>query len=321
MDSRDNDMQTPLHVASEAGHVEVVKFLIDQQAHVDAITKTDSYTPLFLATRAGNVEVVKELVARGADMRLADKRKLTPLEIAREIALLKILVGGDPEYFNQVVGSDMSPIRFAANSHTKEFFLSVALFQANATYHGDFSKEFDKAVEFWELIAYEGQGSCLHVVARLGDLLSCRVLVNLGADIDLENSVGQTPLDIAIYHGHSKLVDYFFELDTELTKKSTSQAKCAPQRLKQQVSVDLGSANKKLGKTTQINDSQSTAFQKIGAPSNFAFACVLAWKFVEEVQNIFAKVRSRGIVSPAKFDTFVQLMDLDDLVVSVSNLS
>lgn len=48
--------QTPLHVASRLGNVDIVMLLLQHGADVDATTK-DLYTPLHIAAKEGQEEV------------------------------------------------------------------------------------------------------------------------------------------------------------------------------------------------------------------------------------------------------------------------
>lgn len=48
--------QTPLHVASRLGNVDIVMLLLQHGAAVDATTK-DLYTPLHIAAKEGQEEV------------------------------------------------------------------------------------------------------------------------------------------------------------------------------------------------------------------------------------------------------------------------
>lgn len=50
--------QTPLHVASRLGNVDIVMLLLQHGARVDATTK-DLYTPLHIAAKEGQEEVSK----------------------------------------------------------------------------------------------------------------------------------------------------------------------------------------------------------------------------------------------------------------------
>jgi ankyrin repeat protein len=62
---------TPLHLAAQNGHLDVVEFLVEQQAEVNA-KETDGWTPLYLAAHNGHFDVVKFLVEQQAELNAKD---------------------------------------------------------------------------------------------------------------------------------------------------------------------------------------------------------------------------------------------------------
>ena len=64
---RDSAGRTPLHWASRAGHVDIVKLLLDRGVDVDALDNVRG-TPLHLASRFGYVNVVFCLIENGCDV-------------------------------------------------------------------------------------------------------------------------------------------------------------------------------------------------------------------------------------------------------------
>ena len=65
VNARGNNGATPLHIASEAGHVDAAKVLIAAGGHLEARTKINS-TPLRFALRRGHREVALTLLRAGA---------------------------------------------------------------------------------------------------------------------------------------------------------------------------------------------------------------------------------------------------------------
>ena len=76
------DGWTPLHYAASGGGFEVVRWLLEQGAQIDAPSPNRS-TALMMAARYGASESVELLLARGADTRLRNDRGLTAADFAR----------------------------------------------------------------------------------------------------------------------------------------------------------------------------------------------------------------------------------------------
>ncbi len=73
---------TPLHYAASGAGVDVLRWLIEQGAALDAAAPNRS-TPLMMAARYGASESVEILLARGADTRPRNDRGLAAADFAR----------------------------------------------------------------------------------------------------------------------------------------------------------------------------------------------------------------------------------------------
>lgn len=90
---------TPLHLVAGMGNVEIALLLINAGADVNAINEF-GWTPLYCAVSASslifdvgdNAAVIDLLVKNGADITIADKSSLTPLDIAEKTMAEAVLI-------------------------------------------------------------------------------------------------------------------------------------------------------------------------------------------------------------------------------------
>lgn len=72
---------TPLHYAASTGQVNVMSFLLENYAYIDAASPNGT-TPLMMASMYGSPESVKLLLDQGADPLLKNEQGLTALQFA-----------------------------------------------------------------------------------------------------------------------------------------------------------------------------------------------------------------------------------------------
>ncbi|WP_264339070.1 ankyrin repeat domain-containing protein [Wolbachia endosymbiont (group A) of Cydia splendana] len=88
---RNNDRNTPLHLAAKKGYLCMVKELIENGARVDVKNRFDE-TPLHCAAGEGFSDVVKELIRRGANIAARDGNFYrTPLHLAAKEGRLDVV--------------------------------------------------------------------------------------------------------------------------------------------------------------------------------------------------------------------------------------
>lgn len=74
--------ETPLFIASQMGHLGVVEWLLESGVYVNRWS-LNKVTALCIAVRNKRVDVVKALLKRGADPTMADNKNQGPLDAAR----------------------------------------------------------------------------------------------------------------------------------------------------------------------------------------------------------------------------------------------
>jgi ankyrin repeat protein len=213
---RDSDKVSWLSIASEVGHLELIKNLIDAKADPNSAAE-DGVVPLNVAAQNGNLEVVKALIAAKADPNLAAEDGVTPLYKAAQDGYLEVVKAfitakADP---NLAADDGVTPLYMAA----QEGYLEVvkALIAAKADPNRvdeDGETPLDKAMQ-------KGHLEVVKIIAvSLGysDILG-RLLLNESASIKAINKQHKA----AIVKVQSLLV---VERDEKLTSIVQDEFKC-----------------------------------------------------------------------------------------------
>ena len=97
IEARDKSDWSPLERAVTKGHVELTRVLLERGANVNA-QDMKRRTPLYLASDCGKPAVARVLLSHGADVKARDKDNETPLHRAKgkEVARILIEHGADP---------------------------------------------------------------------------------------------------------------------------------------------------------------------------------------------------------------------------------
>jgi ankyrin repeat protein len=83
---------TALHYAATNGHDDIVKYLIEHAAYIDAESPNGT-TPLMMAAMNGHITTVKLLLDEGADMDLRNQQKMDVIDFAKRYHQDEIAAG------------------------------------------------------------------------------------------------------------------------------------------------------------------------------------------------------------------------------------
>lgn len=90
--SAHNDLKaTPLHSATAAGHLKIVRMLLARGADAN-LPEQGGFTPLHAAAQNGDVEIIRNLLLGGADLTIKNAEGKTAMDIAMEAGHEKAVV-------------------------------------------------------------------------------------------------------------------------------------------------------------------------------------------------------------------------------------
>ncbi|VDN27297.1 unnamed protein product, partial [Gongylonema pulchrum] len=170
IEARDTGWLVPLHNACAYGHLVVAELLVKHGADLNAVDKW-GYTPLHECALKGKFEVCKMLLLSGADRNHKGRDGKIPLDVVREGAEdVKDLLRGDEAVLEAAKEGDVEKIRKIGGL--------IPLHNASSFGHLEIAVL---------LIEYGAEGRTQ----------ICSLLLNSGADVTLKNTEGLTALDMA----------------------------------------------------------------------------------------------------------------------------
>lgn len=187
-DETDFLLGTPLHVAVSEQNEAAARLLIEHGADIEAPSELNGMRALHIASRFGDVPMISMLLERGATIDARSGSDRTALQIASQtgrLEVVKLLLerGADFDAIESVEG--LSALAIACFQGNLE--IARALLEAGADVEATTSNGRSVVFLASSIASYSNVG---------GDEL-IRLLLNLGADIDLPDDAGITPLSYA----------------------------------------------------------------------------------------------------------------------------
>ncbi len=184
---------TSLIWAAEEGKTEAVKFLLENEADFSLCT-TNNRSPLFMAADKGHTEVVKLLINAGASVNAltTDQRTALHQAVARkDKKTAQALLDGGADT-NICMPNDVTALHLA--TETGSVGIATALLKKGANA---------------DACSHKKAGGCtaLYLAAQKGDLSMVRCLLEHKANPNVSSAKGFSPLWVAIYKGHSDIVE------------------------------------------------------------------------------------------------------------------
>ncbi|EJD75737.1 tankyrase-2 [Loa loa] len=216
----DGRESTPLHFAAGYNRVEVLKYLLEKGANVEA-RDTGWLVPLHNACAYGHLVVAELLVKHGANLNAIDKWGYTPLHEAAlkgkfDVCKLLLLSGADPKHKGRDGKSPLDVVREGAEDVYNLLRGDEAVLEA--------AKEGD--VEKIRKIVIPATVNCrdvrgrlstpLHLAAGYNNLEVVQFLLENGAEVNLKDKGGLIPLHNASSFGHLEIAALLIEYGAEV---------------------------------------------------------------------------------------------------------
>jgi ankyrin repeat protein/L-ascorbate metabolism protein UlaG (beta-lactamase superfamily) len=204
LEARNERNEMPIHVAAAGGHTDVVRFLLDGGAAVDAGDNENS-TALDVAAIFGHLELARFLVERGADPRHSDDNGMTPLHFAcyngnADIGRYLIEQGADVRATTNSGSTPLHGAGYDGSIDCIELLLDGgALVDAR------------NAAGFTPVLSASAGTAGADAVARL---------VEGGADVHDRNYNGESALMFAARMGKPDVVEYLLEAGASITARN-----------------------------------------------------------------------------------------------------
>lgn len=175
----DDDQNTALHLALAAGHKDAAETLLKAGANVNALNKRHE-TPLHKAVMTGEEDLLEILLQNGAEIEVPDRHGFTALHVA--------VVFGNTGIADKL-------LELGAELQAQQIGLELMF---EAVYQGQIPGLEYLLEHGVSINAQDEDGwSVLHVAAyEVGNPEIVDYLISRGADIDLEDAQGHTPLDL-----------------------------------------------------------------------------------------------------------------------------
>ena len=246
----DADGTTPLHAAVEAGDLETVRMLLRAGANANAESR-NGVTPLSMAVTAANSDIAKILLDAGANAKYVLLSGETILMAAAragnaEIVARLLAHGADPNAAAPAFGETALMMAASGNRPAAVHALLAAGAKVD-TRSAELTYSKDRfGLEGVLTILPHGSWTALMYAARDGAKDAANALCKAGANVNLADPDGATPLELAIMNSHYDTAALLVERGADVSQ--TDSAGMAPLY----AAVDMNTLGEVYGRPSRI---------------------------------------------------------------------
>ena len=194
LNAKGGDFGAPLNASCLGGHTEVARLLLDRGAEINRKSHHLGMTALHLASQSGNVSLVRLLLDRGASVDIKDENGESPFVYACK--------SGECEIMELL-------LELGASIEKEDLSLHNPLMAAViGERHSAIKFLLDRGADINQIFS---STSALHHCAYQGRTETAALLLDRGANIDIENSERETPLILAVQSPAFKMVRFLIE--------------------------------------------------------------------------------------------------------------
>jgi len=217
------DGLTPLHIAAANNHPELVKFLIENNADVNAVDKKTGQTPFMYAVNNFAFDVLEMLITPNLNEKIKDNLNKTYLHYAARFTVSPIV-----EYF----------IKKGLNVNARDNFDNTPLIDAVMMLSNEEELEYEDDNLMLTSIRilldngadvniqnYDGS-TALHYAVDLGWMPLVKLLVERGANLNIQDEDGLAPLHCAVIQGYKEIAEYLLSKGADKNLKTCEGDTC-----------------------------------------------------------------------------------------------
>ncbi|CAH1993637.1 unnamed protein product [Acanthoscelides obtectus] len=203
--------ESAFHYVALAGNNDVLMEMISHMTPTDAQKALNrqnehGWTPLLIASRKGHIDLVNNLLANHARVDVFDNDGRSALHLASEQGFLPVCDSllTNKAFINSKSRNGRTALHLAAMNgyiHLVKFLI----------------KDHNAVIDILTL----KKQTPLHLAAAAGQIEVCKLLLELGADIDATDEQGQKPIHAACQNNYSEVVKLFLQQHPSLVMATT----------------------------------------------------------------------------------------------------